>query len=139
VADAGANPALLMLGAPVMLRLTPAVSHREVCSWAGNTFEPGMAGHAVPGFCSIGAGMVGNRAGIEREATSCPPASPAKNECAPRVADQSPSELAYCDHVMVGKASSRPSRVTRLNVGTSLEPLAGSNQAAPCGFQKILT
>jgi hypothetical protein len=30
--------------------------------------EPGMAGHAVPRFCSIGAGMVGNRAGIKREA-----------------------------------------------------------------------
>jgi hypothetical protein len=26
--------------------------------------EPGMAGQVVSGFCSIGAGMVGNRPGI---------------------------------------------------------------------------
>jgi hypothetical protein len=43
------------------------------------------------------------------------------------VTDRSPLERSC----MVGKASSRPLRVTRRNVGTSLEPLAGKNQTSP--------
>jgi hypothetical protein len=75
--------------------------------------EPGMASQAVPGFCSIGAGMY-----------HMIPTLVAKNECASSI--QCGHRPSWRTAIISWSARLRSTRMRR-NVGTSLEPFAGNN------------